>query len=413
MSVTVLENCSILTPGQAALNEDSHVVIEDNRIREVGSSGRVDGFANAHRIDVAGRTVMPGLIDAHVHVTVASLDIGQVGREPASLTALRARGLMHEMLMRGFTTVRDAGGADWGLARAVAEGLIPGPRPFYSGRALSQTGGHGDFRPLVQDGACLCSSLAADFNRIVDGVPEMQKAAREELRRGATQIKIMASGGVASPTDPVWNLQFSDEEIAAAVWEAKAWHTYVMAHAYTPEAVSRAVNLGVRSIEHGNLIDEPTATLMAAKGAYYVPTLVTYEALFQEGSALGFPKISIDKIGDVRGQGAVAVEATRAAGVQVGFGTDLLGPLHHHQSMEFLLRGELMSGPEVIQEATTINAALLEREGELGVVAAGALADLLVVDGDPGKDLGLLQEQGRHLDLIMRDGVVYKNALAG
>ena len=140
MSVTVLENCSILTPGQAALNEDSHVVIEDNRIREVGSSGRVDGFANAHRIDVAGRTVMPGLIDAHVHVTVASLDIGQVGREPASLTALRARGLMHEMLMRGFTTVRDAGGADWGLARAVAEGLIPGPRLFYSGRALSQTG---------------------------------------------------------------------------------------------------------------------------------------------------------------------------------------------------------------------------------------------------------------------------------
>ena len=411
MTVTILENCALLDARNDALREDVFVVVEDGRIKETGEGKSPSAPADAVRIDVTGRTLMPGLIDAHVHVTVGSLDIGRASYEPASLTAVRATGIMSGMLERGFTTVRDAGGADYGLAKAQSEGLLRGPRLFYSGRALSQTGGHGDFRPLVHDGACLCGTLAADFSQVVDGVPAVQKAAREELRRGATQIKIMASGGVASPTDPIWNLQFSDDEIAAAVWEAKAWGTYVMAHAYTPEAISRAVRLGVRSIEHGNLIDAATAELMAREGAFYVPTLVTYEALQREGDALGFPAVSVAKIADVREAGALGVEHALRAGVEIGFGTDLLGPLHPHQSTEFEIRADLAPANEVILQATEINARLLNREGELGVVAPGALADLLVVDGNPLEDIGVLARPEHHLRMIIQDGKIVANTL--
>ena len=411
MSVTILENCCLLDARENTLREGVFVVVEDERIKEVGDARPPAVRGDVHRIDAAGLTVMPGLIDAHVHVTVGTLDIGQASLVPASLTAMRAAAIMDGMLNRGFTSVRDAGGADFGLARAQTEGLLRGPRLFYSGRALSQTGGHGDFRPLVHDGACLCGTLAADFSQVVDGVPAVQKAAREELRRGATQIKVMASGGVASPTDPVWNLQFTDDEIAAAVWEARAGGTYVMAHAYTPEAVSRVVRLGVRSIEHGNLIDPATARLMASEGTFYVPTLVTYEALRREGAALGFPPISVAKIADVRDAGAQAVQFAREAGVDIGFGTDLLGPLHPHQSTEFAIRAELVPSNEVILQATEVNARLLNREGELGIVAPGALADLLLVEGNPLEDLGVLEHPDRHLRLVMQGGEIVKNTM--
>jgi imidazolonepropionase-like amidohydrolase len=222
----------------------------------------------------------------------------------------------------------------------------------------------------------------------------------------------MASGGVASPTDPVWNLQYSEDEIRAVVWEAQAWRTYVMAHAYTPDAITRCVRNGVRSIEHGNLIDQDTATLMAQAGAFLVPTLVTYEALHREGKQWGLPQVSIDKIQDVREAGLRSLEYAKGVGVQMGFGTDLLGETHHYQSLEFSIRAQVLSPFEVLQSATTVNAALLNRSGELGVLAPGALADMLVVAGNPLDDLTLLQEQGKHLLLIMKGGRIYKNAVA-
>ena len=408
MTVVVLENAALLDGTVPERRGGHHVAFEGERIVEV--SDRPISGAAERRIDLAGRTLMPGLIDAHVHVTVASVRIAAIAREPATLTGLRAGAIMAGMLARGFTTVRDAGGADWGLARAVEEGLLPGPRLFYSGRALSQTGGHGDFRPLTA-GHCPCGSMAIEFSAVVDGVDAVRRAAREELRRGATQIKIMASGGVASPADPVWNLQFSEEEIAAAVWEARAWRTYVMAHAYTPEAVTRAVRLGVRSIEHGNLIDEATAAVMVEHGAYLVPTLVTYEALHRDGAALGLPAVSLAKLGDVRDRGLAAVEIAHRAGVPIGFGTDLLGQTHHYQSMELRLRAEVMSPHEVIRSATSVNAALLNRSGELGVIAPGALADLIAVDGNPLEDLGRLEAQGAHLPLVVQGGRFVKDTL--
>ena len=410
MSRIILHDATLLDGRSAEPREGMAVVVEDDRIVEVAD--RPVPAGDGQRIDLGGRTLMPGLIDAHVHLTATSLDLGRLGREPASLTAARARLIAEAMLRRGFTTVRDAAGADWGLALAIEQGLIDGPRVFYAGRALSQTGGHGDFRPRTWDGeSCACCSSAAEFAVVADGVAAVRRAAREELRRGAHQIKIMASGGVASPSDPIWNLQYSEEEIRAVVWEAKSWRTYVMAHAYTPEAISRAVRYGIRSIEHGNLIDQATAELMAAEDAFLVPTLVTYEALHREGGQWGMPQVSLDKLAGVREAGLASLELAKAAGVKIGFGTDLLGETHHYQAMEFSIRAEALTPFEVIQSATTTNAELLNRTGELGVVAAGALADLIAVDGNPLDDLNLLQEQGKHLKVIIKGGKIYKNEL--
>lgn len=410
MSGIVLTNCTLLDGTSPELREGMHVLIEDERIREV--SDRPITAPGARIIDLKGKTLMPGLIDAHVHLIATSLDLSRLDREPASLTTARARHIAEGMLRRGFTTIRDAGGADWGLAAAIEQGLIDGPRVFYAGRALSQTGGHGDFRPRTWEAdSCACGTSGAQFSVVADGVPAVQKAAREELRRGATQIKIMASGGVASPTDPVGNLQFAEDEIRAIVWEARSWHTYVMAHAYTPEAVSRCVRYGVRSIEHGNLIDRDTAELMAREGAFLVPTLVTYDALHREGKQWGLPQVSLDKLSGVREAGLQSLERAKAAGVKMGFGTDLLGETHQYQSLEFSIRAQVLSPFEIMQSATCINAELLQRMGELGVIAPGALADLLVVNGNPLADLTLLQEQGEHLQVIMKGGKLYKNEL--
>lgn len=409
MTITVLENCTVLDPAEPEPQQGVHLLIEDDRIKTV--EPRRIGAEDALRLDVGGRTLMPGLIDAHVHVTATTLNLGALGLDSATLTGAKAAKIMRGMLRRGFTSVRDAAGADWGLAKAVEAGLIEGPRLFYSGRALSQTGGHGDFRPLTDDGT-LCNCCAGvDFAVIADGVPAVQKAAREELRRGATQIKIMASGGIASPNDPIWNLQYSEEEIRAIVWEAKSWRTYVMAHAYTPEAIGRAVRNGVRSIEHGNLIDDETARLMADCGGYLVPTLSTFEALHRDGARLGLPAASVAKIDDVREAGLRSLEIAQAAGVKMGYGTDLLGECHDSQSEEFSIRSAVLPPLEILRAATTTNAELLQQTGELGTVRAGALADLIVVDGDPLRDLGLLQHQGRHLKMIMKGGRLFKNEL--
>jgi imidazolonepropionase-like amidohydrolase len=313
------------------------------------------------------------------------------------------------MLMRGFTTVRDAGGADGGLAEAIAAGLVKGPRLFPSGLALSQTGGHGDLRPRTRSvTSCACCEYGAGLARIADGVAECRRAARDELRKGATQLKIMASGGVASPHDPIWNLQYSAEEMRAIVEEARAWHTYVLAHAYTPEAIRRSIDCGVRSIEHANLIDHATAEHVTESGGFVVPTLVTYDALNRHGKELGFPEESLAKLDEVRAVGLKSLEILEAAGARIGFGTDLLGPMHRYQAREFVIRAEAMAPFDIIRSATSVNAELLNRAGELGVVAPGARADLIAVAGDPLADIGLLDGEGEHLAMIMKDGVFYK-----
>jgi imidazolonepropionase-like amidohydrolase len=407
MTAIVFANAALLDGTIPKRRENHHVLVEDGCIKEV--SDQPIACAGAEAIDLAGRTLMPGLIDAHVHVIAVDAALARLAEQPLTLTSLQAARVLESMLARGFTTVRDAGGADGGLAEAVAQGLVRGPRLFPSGQALSQTGGHGDLRPRTRSVvSCACCEYGAGLARIADGVDECRRAARDELRKGATQIKIMASGGVASPYDPIWNLQYSDEEMRAIVEEARSWRTYVLAHAYTPEAIRRAVDNGVRSIEHANLIDRATAAHVAAADGFVVPTLVTYDALYRFGRDLGIAEVSIGKLADVREAGLSALEVLRTAGVKIGYGTDLLGAMHKYQSREFVIRAEAMTPFEVICSATTINAALLNRSGELGVIAPGARADLIAVDGDPLADIALLDGQGEHLTVIMKDGIVHK-----
>jgi imidazolonepropionase-like amidohydrolase len=407
MAAIIFANAGVLDGTSKERREDHHVLVEGKRIREV--SDRPIRSAAAETIDLDGRTLMPGLIDAHVHVLAVDAALARLADRPVTLLTLQAAQVLEGMLARGFTTIRDAGGADGGLAEAVEEGLVRGPRIFPSGMALSQTGGHGDTRPRTQSVVtCACCEGGINLSRIADGVTECRRAARDELRKGATQIKILASGGVASPYDPVWNLQYSEEEVRAIVEEARAWHTYVLAHAYSPEAIRRSIDFGVRSIEHGNLIDRPTAEHVAGIGAFVVPTLVTYDALHRHGREFGFPEVSMAKLVEVREAGLRSLEILQSTGVKIGYGTDLLGPMHRYQSREFVIRAEAMSPFEIIRSATIVNAELLNRPGEFGVVAPGARADLIAVDGDPLADISLLDGQGEHLTHIMKDGVFYK-----
>jgi imidazolonepropionase-like amidohydrolase len=419
MAQIVFENASLLDTAAGELRPGASVRVEDDRILEVREGpGRLGAGAPAsaglRRIDLRGRTLMPGLIDAHVHAVITTMDLGAMASRPVTLVAQEARRILEAMLRRGFTTVRDAGGADWGLAEAVERDLIAGPRLFFSGRVLSQTGGHGDLRPRSDDAdLCGCRVYSTGFSHVADGVPAVRKAAREELRRGARQLKIMASGGVASPTDPIWNLQYSEEEMRAIVEEARGWRTYAMAHAYTPEAIARAVQAGVRTIEHGNLIDAPTASLMKHHGAYLVPTLVTYFKIEELGRALRFPEVSLRKVQDVLAAGLASLEIARAAGVPMGFGTDLLGETHEHQSAELGIRARVLPSAEILRSATLVNAESLGQSGELGTITPGARAALLVVDGDPLRDLSLLEGQGKHLAAVVKAGRFYVDRLDG
>jgi imidazolonepropionase-like amidohydrolase len=249
------------------------------------------------------------------------------------------------------------------------------------------------------------------LGEIADGVGQVRRAAREQLRTGSHQIKVMAGGGVSSPTDPIDGSQYSLEELRAICEEAENANTYVMAHAYSPRSIARAVQSGVRSIEHGNLLDEASAREMKRHGAWLVPTLVTYDSLAREGEKLGWPDVMLVKLERVRQAGLESLRIARAEGVPIGFGTDLLGPMHDDQSNEFSIRLGAMSAVEVLQSATSVNARLIGREGQLGVIARGAVADLLVVDGDPTQDVTLLQQQGARMPVVMKAGRFVRNRL--
>jgi len=407
----ILKNARVLDKNHERDTALYSIVIEGHKITHVSREPvSADG---AEVIDVDGRTVMPGLIDCHAHVIASVAHLGSNSRLPNTFAVLKAVPILAAMLNRGFTTVRDAGGADYALAKAIEEGVIAGPRLFIAGKALSQTGGHGDFRDRFDNSdpdPCGCSRNLGAIGRIVDGVDEMRKAVREEMRAGANHVKIMASGGVASPTDPIGNFQFSVDEVKAAVEEAQSHQTYVMAHAYTGAAISRVVKLGVRTIEHGNLIDDEAAAVMAEHGAYAVPTLVTYDAMSKVGAKSGVSESALLKNEDVRTQGLRALEILRRHGVKVGLGTDLLGDMHQFQSDELSIRANIVGAFETICQATAIGAEIVGMEGKLGVVASGAFADLLVVDGNPLDDIAVLTGQGERIAAVMKNGAWIRRA---
>lgn len=405
----VLTNARVLDVEAGRLIDGRSVFVRGGRIGEV--SDRPATPDDGAVIDCGGRTLMPGLIDAHVHVMISELDIGRLKTMPATLAAVRAAPILSGMLDRGFTTVRDTGGADHGLKEAVASGTLRGPRLFIAGKAISQTGGHVDYRSPVEHGpaTCGCCSGIDLLSHIADGVSDMLRGVREQLRRGADHIKLTVSGGIASPSDPFDSLQFAAEEIAAAVQAATDWGVYVCAHAYSAAAIRRALECGVRSIEHGNMIDAPVAALAAERGAFVVPTLATYESFDHHGAEYGMPAAALAKNAGVLDAGLKSLETCRSAGVELGFGTDLLGPFHERQGREFLIRGQVMPAADVIRSATIVNARLLRREDDLGRIAPGLIADLILVDGNPLDDLGLFQDGGAHIPLVIQDGRIVKD----
>jgi imidazolonepropionase-like amidohydrolase len=407
MTSILFKNANLLDPLRRELLEQYDILVEDGLVKEI--SDRPIETNSARVIDVRGKTVMPGLIDLHVHVVAIELNLAKQAHMPNVLVTLRSVPILRGMLRRGFTTVRDAGGAGFAFKQAIDAGLAQGPRLFVSGRALSQTGGHGDMRTRsdhLADGVCPCCVRVGALARVADGVDSVRRAAREELQMGADQIKIMASGGVASPTDPIGAFGYGEDEIRAIVEEARGRGTYVMAHAYTAEAIERAVRCGVRTIEHGNLVDARVASLMAQAGAYAVPTLVTYDALANEGEQYGLPRESIGKIARVREAGLRSLEIFKAAGVKTGFGSDLLGESQRLQSDEFRLRAQALPAADVIASATLVGAEVLGLPDKIGRLTPGAFADLLVVEGNPLQDVACLLGQGERIPLVMKGGEV-------
>jgi imidazolonepropionase-like amidohydrolase len=408
-ATTVLRNARIFDSLRGVVDAPADIVVTDGKFAAIERTGTLPVHETS--VDLGGRIVLPGLIDCHVHVNAVHHDVWQLSMTPPSLITAQAKHVMEGMLMRGFTTVRDAAGADYGIQLAVERGYLKGPRLFIANSPLTQTGGHADIRPRgVKEFMCTCAGIGL-FPALADGVPEVRRAVREQLRNGANQIKIMAGGGVASPTDPIDGTQYSLDELTAACEEARAANTYVMAHAYSPQSITRAVQCGVRTIEHGNLLDEATAKVMKEEGAYLVPTLATYFVLGDEGVRLGWSAEMMKKLDRVKDAGQRAVAIAKAHGIPIAFGTDLLGAMHPQQSIEWKLRAPVQTPVEILQSATSVAAKVLNQEGKLGVIAPGALADLLVVEGDPTKDATILCNPASTIAAIMKDGKWDKNTI--
>ncbi|GAC1319092.1 MAG: amidohydrolase family protein [Chloroflexota bacterium] len=409
MSGVLFTHAHVLDVARGELVPDQAVRVEGERIVEVGPSSSPSAGVE-RTVDVGGKTLMPGLIDCHVHVTAVTARLSELAEWSPLYVAAHASAILRGMLERGFTTVRDAGGADFGLAQAVDEELFAGPRLVFGGHALSQTGGHGDGRSRGRS-AREPGYPYTGLGVICDGEAEVRRAVREEIKRGAAHIKLMLSGGVASPTDRVDSTQFSVDEIRAAVEEAEAANIYVLGHAYTARAIARGLESGVRSIEHGNLMDASTPPLFLKHNAFYVPTLVTYSALAEQGREFGLPESSYHKVFDVLDAGLRALEMAHRAGVSIAYGTDLLGGMHGHQLRELTLRTQVQPAADVVRSATLVGARLLRMDDRIGRIAPGMLADLLVVDGNPLEDISVLART-ECVPLVMKGGRVYRDRLA-
>lgn len=403
---TILHNGMIFDGHSENLIENRAIYVEDGLIRDIAPLDQLPGADR--RIDLQGHFVMPGLIDAHFHAYGIEVDLEKVDHLSPALRSLYARKFLEDTLQRGFTTVRDAAGGDLPLAIALERGLIDGPRFFFPGLAISQTGGHGDLRVPDHFDMCSCAYCGA-ISTVADGPDEVRRVVRDQLRKGAHHIKLFVSGGVLSRTDPIWMRQFTDAEIRAAVEEAETRRVYVMAHVHTNEAARRCVANGVRSLEHVTILERDGAEAIANAGAFAVPTFAIGDAMLERAEGMGLPAAILDK---ARGMGEFAytsLDNLRQAKARIGFGTDLLGPLMDRQAREFRLRLPVCSPLEILRSATSVNAALLQMEGRLGTIAPGAYADIIAIDGNPLQDIAVFEQQER-IAFIMRNGEVVRCA---
>lgn len=405
-----LFNARVFDGKNEDLIENGSIYIEADTIREVSSSDiktRADLV-----IDCKRGFVMPGLIDLHFHAYSATFDLRRLDQLPPTILTLYAAKHLEASLLRGFTSVRDPGGADYSLHMAIEQDLIKGPRLFFGGKALSQTGGHGDTRLPHEESVCGCASSNL-LCQTVDGVDAVRKAAREELRKGAHHVKVHVSGGVGSQSDPLWMNQFTHEELHAVVEEANSRRKYVAAHCHTDEGARRCLAAGIRSIEHGTHITPHTAALIAAAGnTYVVPTFAVIHQILEHGSDTGLSRASVEKSAGLLEQMSQSLEDCRRAGVGIGLGTDIFGTRYHPmQSREFFYRSELERPINTLRSATSMNAEIMQQCHQLGRIAPEHKADIILVKGNPLEDIRVLEQYETHMPLILKNGEIVKNEM--
>jgi imidazolonepropionase-like amidohydrolase len=419
--VTLFQNVRIFDGKSAALSVPSNVLVRGNTIERISTNPiTVDTNTKVLVISGEGRVLMPGLIDAHWHAFMAATSQMLLMTADSSYLHLLAARQAEATLMRGFTTVRDCGGPVFGLKRAIDEGVVIGPRIYPSGAFISQTSGHGDFRfsfevPRTLGGPLSHSELEG-VAAIADSPDEVRLRAREQLRQGASQIKLMAGGGVNSPHNPIESTQYTEAEIRAAVEVANNWGTYVTVHAFTPPAIQQAVAAGVKCIEHGHLIDEPTAKLLADKGIWWSLQPLTYDA----DVLARMSPVSQKKALQVWAGTENAYKLAKKYNIKTAFGTDILfdAGAASRQGAYLAKMVRWYTPAEALKMATADNGELMALSGfinpypgKLGVVEEGALADLLLVDGNPLENIQLVAEPDKNFLVIMKDGAIYKDTL--
>lgn len=414
----LLFNANVVDVAAGSIRESVSVKVQKGKITSVTPAAKHAKHAAQQAasdegltfVDCTGQYLSPGLIDCHVHLIAVPgfNELSSAFGNPESVSLLRQPYVCSQMLHRGFTTVRDCGGAHSAIKEAIADGVFPGPRLFIAGHALSQSGGHADFRNKHDHSAC-CGGATTGLGRVCNGIPQCMQAVREEIRSGSDFIKIMGSGGVSSPTDKIDHLQFTAEEIQAMVRCARNAGTYVTAHAYTAEAIRHCIDNGCRGIEHGNFLDRETAAVMADKGCYLTPTLITYQQMASDKWTGYLPADCQSKNTEVLDAGLRALKIASEAGVTICYGSDLLGPLGAAQTEEFKLRAQVLSPLEVLRSATLNPARMLGQEKALGQVAEGFEADILFLGANPLEDVTILDEPHRYVHGVMKEGRVYKS----
>ena len=418
----VLTNVNVVDTENLNIIPDAQVHISQGSITSVsgGGSACADKSSSSFEssVDLKSAYLCPGLIDLHVHLTAApgQSSFSTLFSQDETAIALRAAYVAKRMLLRGFTTVRDTGGSNASLRSAIAENLIPGPRLFIAGKALSQSGGHADLRAAWQgDEFKCCDARTPGFGRICDGVPACLEAARDELRRGADFLKVMCGGGVVSESDPLGMIQFTSDELKAITETASSIGTYVTAHAYTDAAVRHAVSNGCKGIEHGNFITEETVNWLKSHhpDTVITPTLSTYRAMSLPENRTMFSHEAQRKNQKVLDSGLQSIQLFKKAGITMGFGTDLLAHMHELQNTEFGIRGSVLDASEVLKQATVNSAKVLGMEGKLGVIKAGAYADLLVLRRNPLEDVQACENMTENCMGILKEGRVMMSNLKG
>jgi imidazolonepropionase-like amidohydrolase len=384
------------------------VIVADGIVREV-SDGKTTVPFNAEVIDCKGKTLMPGLIEGHMHVNLFLNEPSeQTRRYLPSMIVVKCLNILEDTLMQGYTSALDAGGADAGFKLAQSQGLVKGPKLKVCGHSLTQSGGHADMRFATEINPPLRHPFAVGV--VADGISEVRRAVREELRMGADYIKIMAAGGCASPADEPDSVQYSLDEMKAAVEEADAVGKIVIAHCYSPRSMQRCAEAGVKRMEHGNFMDEATARILKEKGVIYGPTLATYDIMSRKGAEFGIPDYFLRKMKIANEKAQEALGYAVKAGLVIGSGSDMVGPAQPFKANELELKSRVMGPMGAILSATKVNAEILKIDDRVGTIETGKAADILVLDENPLENIAIFQNRDA-IRVIMQDGNFIKHTL--